>query len=144
VSADPALAPRPRGSPGDWARPFDQLSVGESYVSKRRTVTGADVVTFAGLCGQPSPAGEPAAPSLLPLAYSIGLVPNDYIRALRRILDLELLAPARPGSTIHVQARIVRLDPWTDDFGLVTGSWRILDQRGAVLTAVRLEAVWVR
>lgn len=156
MSGRDAIANPPPGRVGDWARPFDQLSVGESYVSKRRTVTETDVVRFAGLCGEMNPAhGDPtrfgalaengrAAPDLLPLTYSIGLVPNGCIRALRRILNLELLIVARPGDTIHVEAEITRVEPWTEEYGLVTGRWRIINQRREVLTAVDLEAVWIR
>ncbi len=145
--------PRPWGRAGAWMRPFDQLEVGETYVSRRRTVTETDIVRFAGLTGAMNPAfGDPSryggpgseAPELLPLAYSIGLVPNDYIRALRRILDLRLLTPVLSGDTIHVEAEIVRLEPWTDEYGLAAGAWRIVKQDGTVAMTVELEAVWVR
>jgi 3-hydroxybutyryl-CoA dehydratase len=116
-------------------RPFDELEVGDTHVSRRRTVTEADVVRFATLTG---------APDLLPLAYSIGLIPNDYIRALRRIVDLRLLAPVSCGETIHVEAEMTRLEPWTDEYGLAIGAWRIVKQDGAVATAVELEAIWLR
>jgi 3-hydroxybutyryl-CoA dehydratase len=145
--------PRPWGRAGAWMRPFDELEVGEAYVSRRRTITETDVVRFAGMTGAMSPAfGDPeryggagcAAPDLLPLTYSIGLIPNDYIRALRRILDLELHAPVCCGDTIHVEAEIVRLEPWTDDYGLAAGAWRIVKQDGTVATTVELEAIWLR
>lgn len=150
------LPPRSWSRAAAWMRPFDELAVGERYVSKRRTVTETDVVAFAGLCGEMNAAhGDPTrfgagaydgptAPDLLPLAYSIGLVPNRCIRALRRIIDLELLTPARPGDTLHVEAKISHLEPWTEDYGLVTGRWRILNQRKEILTTVDLEAVWTR
>jgi 3-hydroxybutyryl-CoA dehydratase len=138
VSGGGQLAPpRPWGRAGAWMRPFDRLEVGETYVSRRRTITEADLVRFAALTGAGSP-------DLLPLAYSIGLIPNHYIRALRRIIDLQLLEPVRRGDTIHVEAEIGRLEPWTDEYGLTAGSWRILRQDGAVVTTVELEAIWLR
>jgi acyl dehydratase len=156
VSGEPSLAPRDWGRAADWARPFDQLAIGDRYISKRRTVTEADIVAFAGLVGEMDAAhgdptrfgaaggAGPTAPDLLPLTYSIGLVPNRRIGALRRILDLELAAPARPGDTLHVEAEIIRLEEWTEDYGLVTGRWRILNQREEVIATVNLEAVWTR
>lgn len=156
MSGQGSLAPRVRGQGASWMRPFDQLAVGDTYISKRRTVTETDIVAFAALCGEMNAAhGDPTrfggaadggstAPDLLPLAYSIGLVPNRCIRALRRILDLELLQLARPGDTLHVEAEIIELEEWTEDYGLVTGRWRILNHRGELLNSVELEAVWIR
>ena len=127
--------PRPWGMVGAWMRPFDELEVGETYVSRRRTITETDLVRFGALTG---------GLDLLPLAYSIGLVPNDHIRALRRILDLRWLGPVGRGETIHVAAEIVRLEPWTEDYGLASGAWRIVKQDGGVAMTVELEAVWRR
>ena len=140
-----------------WLRPFDELAVGDSYTSGGRTVTEADIVRFASLTGEMSPvsgnpglytkgttAGRIGAPALLALTYSIGLVPNDRVAALRRVHDLRLLAPIGAGDTIRVRCEILRLVPWTDDYGLVTGGWAIVNQEGAVVMTVELEAVWQR
>jgi len=140
-----------------WLRPFDELAVGDRYVSGGRTVTEADIVRFAALAGEMSPvsgnpglytegttAGQAGAPALLALAYSIGLVPNDRVAALRRVHDLRLLVPIAAGDTIRVRCEILRLAPWTEDYGLVTGGWTIVNQDDAVAMTVELEAVWQR
>ena len=140
-----------------WLRPFDELAVGDRYVSGGRTVTEADIVRFAALTGEMSPvsgnpglytegttAGQVGAPSLLALTYSIGLVPNHRVAALRRVRDLRLLAPIDAGDTIRVRCEILRLVPWTEDHGLVTGGWTIVTQEEAVAMTVELEAVWQR
>lgn len=140
-----------------WLRPFDELAVGDSYTSGGRTVTEADIVRFAALTGEMSPvsgnpglytggttAGQVGAPALLALTYSIGLVPNHRVAALRRVHDLRLLAPVGPGDTIRVRCEILRLVPWTEDHGLVTGGWTIVTQEEAVAMTVELEAVWQR
>ncbi len=74
----------------------------------------------------------------------IGLIPNDYVRALRRINDLRLLEPVRCGDTIHAAAEIVRLEAWTPELGLVIGAWQIVKQSGVAAMTVELEAVWLR
>ncbi|HXR61557.1 MAG TPA: MaoC family dehydratase N-terminal domain-containing protein [Solirubrobacterales bacterium] len=151
-----AVPPLAWGPASAWIRPFDELEVGDSYVSKRRTVTETDIVKFAQLGAEMSPRhGDPVrfgphasgglrAPALLALTYSIGLVPNDFVRALRRILEFEPGEPVRPGDTIHVEAEIVRLEEWTEEYGLVAGRWRIVNQDDALVASVELEAVWIR
>jgi acyl dehydratase len=151
-----AVPPVAWGPAAAWIRPFDELELGESYVSRRRTVTETDIIKFAQLGAEMSPGhGDPVrfgpqaagglrAPELLALTYSIGLVPNDCIRALRRVVGFEPGEPVRPGDTIHVEAEIVRLEPWTEEHGLVAGRWRIVNQRNSLVASVELEAVWVR
>lgn len=140
-----------------WLRHFDELAVGDTYTSPGRTVTETDVVRFAALTGEMSPVGgdpdfytegsgpgQTGAPALLALTYSIGLVPNDRVAALRRVVDLRFLGAVEVGDTIRVQCEIRRLETWTDEHGLVTGGWEIVDQAGAAVIAVELEAVWQR
>jgi acyl dehydratase len=144
-----ATATEPRGDGAlqrgahAWLRPFDELALGDRYASRARTVAEVDAVRFAALTGAHAD-GAVRAPALLPLAYSIGLVPNGYVSALRRILDLRVPASVSAGDTIHVECEIVRLSPWTAEHGLVAGAWRIVDQDATELSTVVLEAVWRR
>ncbi|HEX8066914.1 MAG TPA: MaoC/PaaZ C-terminal domain-containing protein [Thermoleophilaceae bacterium] len=139
-----------------WLRPFDELELGDAYTSRGRTITEADVVRFAALSGDWHPShgdrtwaeaggfGERVAHGMLVLSYSIGLVPNLYVAALRRVSVLELGAPVRIGDTIKVEGEIVGLHAWTGEHGLVTGHWRIANQDAVTAMTVELEAVWRR
>src|SRR5204863_9782764 len=83
----------------NFSAPFEQLAEGESFVSRGRTVTEADVVAFAALTGDWHPQhadahwardsafGERIAHGMLIVSFAVGLVPFDPDRvvALRRI-----------------------------------------------------------
>jgi acyl dehydratase len=129
-----------------WLRPFDELVVGEAHRSRARTVTATDLTRFAAVIGSPvqRSTGHTWVGTALPLSYSIGLVSNAYIMALRRVLDCRPIAPVKVGETIHVECQIERLAPWTEDYGLVTGLWTILNQDAVTTMTVLLEAVWRR
>lgn len=137
---------RQAGNDSAWLRPFDELVVGETHRSRARTVTQTDLTRFAAATGNPMQrtTGHTWIEAMLPLTYSIGLVSNSYIAALRRVLDCRPLAPVVVGETIHVECQIERLAPWTEDYGLVTGLWAILNQDRVATMTVLLEAVWRR
>ena len=144
-------------SGGDvWLRPYDYLQLGDSFVSRARTVTEADVVGFAALTGDWHPQhsdqtyaenslfGQRVAHGLLVMALAVGLVPNEYVAALRRVKQVVFKAPVVFGDTIHVEGTIVRLVPFSDDMGMVTGRWKVLNQDGAVVMKMELDALWRR
>jgi 3-hydroxybutyryl-CoA dehydratase len=142
----PATGLRGRGGDSAWLRPFDELAVGETHRSRARTLTETDLFRFATLSGDSlqGGAGHTCAGTVLPLSYSIGLVSNSYIVALRRVLDFRPILAVGVGDTIHVECRIERLEPWIEDYGLVTGCWAIVNQDGVTAMTVLLEAVWRR
>ena len=74
-------------SPDLFARYFDDLEVGDSFTTKGRTITEADLVNFAALTWDTYPLhvdaewasktmfGERIAHGMLVLSYAAGLVP---------------------------------------------------------------------
>lgn len=137
-------------------RPFDLLTVGETWISKGRTITETDVVNFAALTadwhpqhsdavyGEQSIFGARVAHGLLIVSYSIGLVPNEYVLALRRLKKVVYKRPVFFGDTIHVEAKITGLRPFSDEAGLVSGRWRVLNQRDELVCMLEIEALWRR
>jgi acyl dehydratase len=137
-------------------RNFDALEIGEGFTSRGRTVTEADVVAFASTTGdrhpqhtdecwaQNSPFGERIAHGMLVLSYAVGLVELDPDRvvALRSVRDAVFKRPVRLGDTIRVEGRIEDLKPLDPELGLVTTSWRIVNQQGATVTRATLEVLW--
>ncbi|MCW3014872.1 MAG: MaoC domain protein dehydratase [Solirubrobacterales bacterium] len=140
----------------NWQAPFEQLSPGDAFTSRARTITESDVVQFAALTGDfhplhtdavfaaAGPFGERIAHGMLTISYAVGLVPLDPRRvlALRRITDVVFKRPVRLGDTIHVEGTITGLSPLTEQAGLVTFSWRIRDAADRLLTRASIEVLW--
>src|ERR671937_2684188 len=113
---------------------FDGLETGAKLVSRGRTITESDVVSFAALTGDWHPQhadaewarnsafGERIAHGLLVFSCAAGLVPFDPERvvALRRVRSVTFKRPVRLGSTIHVEGKIADIAPAGDDTGLVS------------------------
>jgi len=142
----------------NFSAPFEQLAAGQAFVSRGRTVTEADVVSFAALTGDWHPQhadaswaagsifGERIAHGMLIVSFAVGLVPFDPDRvvALRRIVDATFKRPVRLGDTIHVAGSVAATRELDDETGLVTLSWRVLSQDARLVTRARVEVVWRR
>ena len=130
-------------------RYFDEIQVGEEYVSPGRTVTEADIVIFAGLSGdynvlhtdaefmKKSIFGERIAHGLLGLAIQSGLLG----RGMRPYATLALLGlrwkfkgPIKIGDTITVRAKVIeKRETSRKDRGIITLQRQVLNQRGEVV-----------
>lgn len=124
-------------------RHFEEVEVGEEALTPARTVTEADLVTFAVLAGDhafldlSSRAGGPAAvPEFLALALSSGLgfrVPQGQLLVLAFMgLEWRFLAPVRIGDTIRGRIRIAQKRELKAG-GVVVEERAILNQRGEVV-----------
>ena len=147
-----------QGEPLDWAASYDDLRPGQSFVSRGRTITEADVVAFAALTGDWHPQhsdavwaaesafGERIAHGMLVISFAVGLVPLDPRRvvALRRLGDVVFKRPVRLGDTLRVSGRIAELAPVGEEAGLVTLAWSIHNQDTQLVCRARVEALWSR
>jgi acyl dehydratase len=136
---------------------FDDLKVDDEWESPARTVTEADVVTFAGISGDFNPlhvdreaAGQgpfrqPVAHGLLGLAMASGLVshsPRVDTLAFVAILEWSFRAPIAFGDTIRVLSRVAALEPQARRRrGVVTWHRRILNQHGAIVQEGRTQTL---
>ena len=86
------------------------------------------------------------AHGLLVLSWAAGLVPFDPTRvvALRAVRDVVFKRPAFPGDTLHVEGKIESRTPIDERLGLVTTTWRIVNQRGSGVARARVEVLWRR
>ncbi len=139
-----------------FSRSFDELSEGDSFTTRGRTVTEADVVSFSALTGDWHPQhadaewaassqfGERVAHGMLVLSYAVGLVAFDPDRvvALRKIEDAVFKRPTRFGDTIHVEGKIESLKALDDEIGLATTSWKIVNQDDEVVALLSIQALW--
>jgi acyl dehydratase len=140
------------------SRDFDGLEVGGRFRSPGRTITETDLVSFATLTGDFHPLHtdvEWAAESefngriahgMLLLSYCVGLVPLDpeHVLALRGFERIAFKRPVRIGDTIHVEGELESKKELDDATGLVVFNWKIVNQRGEVVTLAKVRVVWRR
>lgn len=136
-------------------RDFESLAVGDRFLTGGRTVTEADVVSFACLTGDMHPQhtdrdwaasslfGERVAHGMLVASLALGLLAFDPSRviALRRVRDAVFKRPVCFGDTIHAAGRIDRLDAAT---GLVGVKLDVVNQQGAVVARLGVDVLWRR
>jgi 3-hydroxybutyryl-CoA dehydratase len=141
-----------------FAGDFDQLEPGASFTTPARTITEADIVSFAALTGDWHPQhadaqwaansrfGARVAHGMLVLSYAVGLAPIDPSRviALRGIDGVAFKRPVRIGDTIHVEGRVDELRALSAELGLVTFLWRIVNQSGKLAARARVTVLWRR
>jgi acyl dehydratase len=137
---------------------FDALTVGDSFVTRGRTVTEADVVSFATLTGDMHPQhtdaewagasmfGERIAHGMLVVSYAVGLLPLDPERvvALRRVREAVFKRPVLLGDTIHASGRIDRLDEIDPASGIVGVRIDVVNQRAKIVARAGIDVVWRR
>jgi 3-hydroxybutyryl-CoA dehydratase len=141
-----------------FERDFDELVVGERFVTDERTIGEADILAFAALTGDEHPQhvdaswaassrfGEQIAHGLLVLSCASGLMPFDPERivALRRVGDAVFKQPVSIGDTLHVEGEVTDARPIDDDNGLVECRWRVVNQNGRLVLRASVELVWRR
>ena len=142
----------------NWSAPFEALDVGQEFTTRGRTVTESDVVGFASLTGDwhpqhsdaqwasASPFGERIAHGMLVVSLAAGLVPFDPGRvvALRRVSDATFKRPVRFGDTLRVEGRIADVAPASEEAGLVTFAWNVVNQEDRTVCRARVEVLWKR
>ena len=115
------MSPLPTNPRGMY---FEEFQAGQIIVSAGRTVSEADIVTFAGLSGdfnqihtdaefsKNTPFGQRVAHGLLGLSIASGLavqtgVLEGTILAFREINEWKFIQPLTIGDTIHVEMEVL-------------------------------------
>jgi 3-hydroxybutyryl-CoA dehydratase len=139
-------------------RDFEDLRRGDSFISQGRTITEADLVSFSALTGDRHPVhtdatwalrsrfGARVAHGMMLLSYAVGLAPFDPERvvALRGLDEVTFRRPVRIGDTIRLRGEVEDLKEIDRGLGLVTFSWRVLNQDGELAARARVKALWQR
>lgn len=137
---------------------FDSLTAGDTFTTRGRTVTEADVAAFASLTGDmhpqhtdavwaaQSPFGARIAHGMLVLSYALGLMPfdPDRVLALRGVRQAVFKRPVRLGDTIHAEGTIDSLAPIDESAGLVRVRAEVLNQDGKLVARTSLDVLWRR
>jgi acyl dehydratase len=141
-----------------WSAPFEELAVGRAFTTHEHVVTASDVAAFATLTGDhhpihtdaawaaASPFGERIAHGLLVVSLAAGLVPFDPRRvvALRRVVDATFKRAVRFNDVLRVEGKIDSLRPVSDEAGLVTFVWNVVNQDRRVVCRAKVEVLWKR
>jgi acyl dehydratase len=114
------MSPIPAGPRGMY---FDEFQIGQRILTAGRTVTEADIVTFAGLSGDynqihvdaaysaMAPFGQRVAHGLLITSIASGLamqtgVMEGTVLAFREINEWKFIKPVFIGDTVHVELEV--------------------------------------
>lgn len=140
------------------SRDFEQLEPGDRFVTRGRTITETDLVSFSSLTGDFHPLHTDAewaaesefsgriAHGMLLLSYSVGLVPLDpaQVLALRGFERVAFKRPVRIGDTIHVEGELESKQELDAAAGLVLFAWKVVNQRGEVVALAKVRVLWRR
>lgn len=125
---------------------FQELKVGDEWVSPARTITESDVVAFAGISGdynplhvdhesaRKGPFRRPVAHGLLGLSILSGLASHSPLvetLAFLGIVNWTFQQPIFFGDTVHVVTRVEELEPRARGRrGVVTWRRLLVNQKG--------------
>lgn len=126
-----------------FARYLDDLEVGDTFTTKGRTITEADIVAFASLTWDTYPLhvdsewasktifGERIAHGMLVLSYAAGLIPMQPgpIVAFYGMEKVRFFAPTKIGDTIRVHVELKEKEERDETMGLATFHQQVLNQR---------------
>lgn len=126
------------------AQYFEQIQIGDRQVTKGRTITEADLSSFASLTwdtyslhtdaeyAKKTIFGERIAHGMLVLSYALGLLSQEpsTLLAFYGIDNLRFIAPTKVGDTIRVEAAVVAKEDKGLKGGVVASRLLVKNQRG--------------
>jgi acyl dehydratase len=153
-----ASAPQSHGRRGVYY--LDDLEPGQRFVTASRTITEADVVTFAGLSGdynqihtdaefaKSSIYGQRVVYGLLGLSIATGLLDRLGIFSGSAIAMLgidgwKFTAPVFIGDTVHVELEVLGVHPSLSkpDRGVVERRFELINHRGEICQTGRIDVL---
>jgi acyl dehydratase len=141
--------------------PFDELSLGDTLASRGRTVTEADIVSFAALSGDwtplhtdevaaaAGPFGARIAHGALTLAISTGLefsLLGDAanVLAFYGMDRVRFVKPVFIGDTLRLRGEIIALDAKDEARGVVTVRQELVNQNGDIVASFEKRTLYRR
>lgn len=134
---------------------FDEIALGDTWESGRRTITETDVVMFAGLTGdfdplhvdhefaKQTPYKQPIAHGLLGMSLVAGLgshAPQMQTEAFVGVREWTFHKPLFIGDTVHVRTRVHELEARRNR-GRVLWLRELFNQRGEVVQSGIFESL---
>ncbi|MGZ8799437.1 MAG: MaoC/PaaZ C-terminal domain-containing protein [Aeromicrobium sp.] len=142
-------------APGPWF--FEDFTVGDRFTTQARTITEADVVSFAGWCWDTNPVhtdavsgaagrfGSPIAHGLLGMSVAMGLVSRLGLFegssiALLGVDDWTFAGPIRVGDTLTCELEITGGHLTSrGDAGVLDRRFSLRNQDGAEVQSGRID-----
>jgi acyl dehydratase len=130
---------------------WEEWDIGAQFESPARTVTEADIVTFAGLSGdynplhineeycKTTPFGTRIAHGPLVYAIAAGLIfqlhlYDDTLIAFLGFDSLKFTAPVKAGDTIHAKLKVLeKRETSRTDRGVMKRQLQVFNQRGEMV-----------
>lgn len=143
---------------GVFGSGFDQLEIGDEFVTGQRVIEERDLEEFSDLTGDhhpihtdpewasESPFGSRIAHGMLLLSYSVGLAPidPDRVLALRGFDRVVFKRPVRIGDAIALRGRVEELKEIDDETGLARLAWTVVNGDGRAVLKANAEILWRR
>jgi acyl dehydratase len=141
---------------------FEDMTVGTRWVSPRRTITEADVSSFAGLSGdfnplhvdsvfaEAGPFGARVAHGALVFSIATGLrqqmpIFRGSLRALLELRSWRFLGPVHIGDTVTVISTVASArETSKPDQGIVVQSVEVVNQHGVAVQAGEMVSLVAR
>jgi 3-hydroxybutyryl-CoA dehydratase len=134
---------------------FEDFEVGETIVTRGRTITETDIVAFAALTGdwyplhsdaeyaKKGPFGERIAHGLLILSVANGLLPlyDMAIIAFYGMDKVRFTAPTKIGDTVHVELEVTDKQGKADLGGVITLRQSVKNQKDEAVALSTLKAL---
>ena len=135
---------------------LDDITVGDTATSRRRTITETDIVSFAMFTGDwhpihtvsrtPRPtrgSAQRIAHGALVMSVALGLVEfwPPAMRAFYGLDRLRFVSPTHIGDTLHVETEVLAVDTRGDGDGVVTYRFDVRDQDGRCKLIADLKAL---
>ncbi len=135
---------------------FDDVEVGQQWISPARTLTEVDVVNFASLTGDYNPLHvdhdfasksiyrKPIAHGLLGLAWVAGLgsnSPSMKTLAFTSVKQWEFLLPIYFGDTVHVLTRCLEKTAKGKKSGQIVWERQLVNQKNQVVQRGQFETL---
>jgi len=132
------------------------MEVGQSSVSRSRTITEADIVQFAMFTGDWHPIhtdvvyaaanplyGQRIAHGALVLSVALGLVEfwPPAMQAFYGLDKLRFLSPTVIGDTLRVETEVVDVSPRADKSGIVSFHFAVKNQRDVDVCVANFKAL---
>lgn len=127
---------------------YEDLTIGDRWTSRARTITESDVVGFAGLTGdydplhvdhefaKRTPFGRPIVHGLLGLSFTAGLssqCPAVNTLAFTAVREWKFLGPSFIGDTVHVVTEVVDKEANGRRSGRIIWRRQLVNQKGDVV-----------